>query len=488
MKKICLGFVLLTTLLLAACVTPPPEQQPNVVLLLVDDLGWRDVGFMGSDFYETPNIDDLAARSTVFNQAYSAHPVCSPTRAALMTGRDPARIGITDWIPGYEPENPSLADPSILDQLPLEEVTLAELFQQAGYSTLMTGKWHLGQEEAYWPEHQGFGTNIGGHDRGSPPGGYFSPYKNPRLEDGPKGEFLTGRLGHETSDFIRRHADEPFFVYHAFYSVHTPIQAVPNHIDYFTRKSNLLGPSPPNVKDPVHEFLARTRQDNPDYASMVAAVDDVVGEIIQTLEDLGLEDDTIIVFTSDNGGLSANTAKHRTRPTSTLPLRAGKGWIYEGGIRVPQIINVPGLTRPGSNHNGVVTTVDLFPTLLALANIDLPGDRVIDGIDLSSALAGNELPVREPLVWHFPHYHGAGWRPGTAIRLGDWKLVRHYESGDIELFNLATDPGELEDIATANPAKVAELEHELELWFENTGAAVPEMLPVATDANMAQRP
>jgi arylsulfatase A-like enzyme len=206
-------------------------------------------------------------------------------------------------------------------------------------------------------------------------------------------------------------------------------------------------------------------------------VDDVVGEVIRTLEELDLEDDTIIVFTSDNGGLSANTTEHGTMPTSTLPLRAGKGWLYEGGIRVPQIINAPGLTQPGSNHDAVVTTVDLLPTLLALANIDLPQGRVIDGMDLSSALAGDELLVRKPLVWHFPHYHGAGWRPGTAIRLGDWKLIRHYESGDIELFNLANDPGELSDVAAANSARVANLERELELWFENTGAVMPAEHP-----------
>jgi arylsulfatase A-like enzyme len=210
---------------------------------------------------------------------------------------------------------------------------------------------------------------------------------------------------------------------------------------------------------------------------MVAAVDDVVGQIVRTLEELDLKDDTIIVFTSDNGGLSANTAEHRTMPTSTLPLRAGKGWLYEGGIRVPQVIKVPGVTKPGSIHETMVTTVDLFPTLLALANIDLPGDRVVDGIDLSGALAGGELPVRAPLVWHFPHYHGAGWRPGTAIRVGDWKLVRHYESGDIELFNLASDPGELSNVAAANPVQVEKLEHELELWFEKTGAAMPVKRP-----------
>jgi arylsulfatase A-like enzyme len=461
-------------LLVTACdASPPRKTPPNVVLFVADDLGWRDVGFMGSAFYETPNIDGLAASGTVFNQAYSAHPVCSPTRTALMTGRDPARVGITDWIPGYEPDDPQLADPPIPDQLPLEEITLAELFQQAGYATFMAGKWHLGQEEAYWPEHQGFDENSGGHDRGSPPGGYFSPYENPRLDDGPESEFLTERLGRETSNFIRRHAGHPFFVYHAFYSVHTPIQAVPGHIDHYLEKSDASGSRPPDIHDPTHGFQSRARQDDPAYASMVAAVDDVVGHIMQTLEELGLEDDTIVVFTSDNGGLSTRRSGRGNMPTSTLPLRAGKGWLYEGGIRVPQIIRAPGLTKPGSEHGAVVTTVDLFPTLLALSDIDQPQDRMIDGIDLSDALTGSELPERGALVWHFPHYHGSGWRPGTAIRVGDWKLVKHYESGNVELFNLAGDPGESRDVAAANPAQVASLEIELERWFERTGAAVP---------------
>jgi arylsulfatase A-like enzyme len=458
-----------------SCAKPAEDtvfQRPNVVVILVDDLGARDVGFMGSTFYETPHTDALAADGMHFTQAYAAHPVCSPTRAALLTGRDPARLGITQWLPGFRAVEPLLRDPPIPTELALEETTLAEVFRSAGYVTFFAGKWHLGEDPAYWPENQGFDFNIGGFSRGAPPGGYFAPYENPRLPDGPDGEFLTERLGRETTTFIRDHADQPFFVYLSFYTVHTPIQPTPAHGDRFRAKAAALPASLP-TQDERYGAQTLQGQDNPDYASMVAAFDDVVGAVRETLETSGLADNTIIVLASDNGGAATGFAERKPGPTSNAPLRAGKGWLYEGGIRTPLIIRAPGLTEPGSVSDALITSTDLFPTVVSLAGLLPPSDQVIDGQDYAAYLAGEEPPDRGAIVWHFPHYNARGWRPGTAIRLGDWKLITFYETGEQELFNLVDDPFETTNLSDQYPDVTARLNSAQDAWRKDTGALMP---------------
>ena len=450
---------------------------PNIVLFLVDDLGWRDVSYSGSDFYETPNIDQLAASGAVFENAYAAHPVCSPTRAALMTGRDPARIGITDWIPGYKAQSPLMDTPKIRLALPLEERTLAELLKDNGYRTGFVGKWHLGETEAFWPEYQGFDLNIGGHNRGAPPGGYYAPYKNPRLTDGPKGEFLTERLGQESRKFITDNSDAPFFLMHSFYSVHTPIQAAPGSIEKYERKA--AGRTAPQSPE---RYATQSNQvaSNPVYAGMVEAVDNQIGKTLAHLKALNLDKNTIIVFASDNGGLSTRSVAKPISPTTNAPLRAGKGWLYEGGIRVPFIIKATDVT-PGMTVTNPTSSADIFPTLLDFAGIAPDKDVTLDGLSLASVLQnqnGAGLPDRA-LIWHYPHYHGTGARPGTAIRHGDWKLIRHYETDEVELFNLKNDPYETLNLAEKQPAKVEALLGELKAWSVKVGAKFPSLKPLS---------
>lgn len=463
-------------LAVAACALPAensmPQAKPNVVVFLVDDLGWKDVGFMGSTFYETPHIDALAHKGMKFTQAYASHPVCSPSRAAFMTGKDPARLQITDWIPGFKAKDPKLKTPEIELQLSLDETTIAEVFQAADYKTLFTGKWHLGETEEYWPEFHGFDVNIGGHNRGAPPGGYFSPYKNPRLSDGPKGEFLTERLGEETAEFIEQNAAESFFVYHSFYSVHTPIQADPKRLDYYKAKAEKIGAELELGREGRYESISNLKQNNPQYATMVSAVDDVVGKIVQVLEEQGILDNTIIVFASDNGGLSTGQASKKNRPTSNEPLKAGKGWLYEGGIRTPLFVFAPHANSSGKSSDAVIRSVDIMPTLMGLAGITRP-DLEFDGSDFSELLKGGDQPAAIPYVWHFPHYHAAGWRPGSAIRDGNWKLILHYETGEVELFDLENDPYEMRNVAKENGAEVQRLKTLHKAWQIKMDAKLP---------------
>ena len=453
-------------------------RKPNVVFILVDDLGWFDLGCYGSTFYETPNLDRFAASGTRFTDAYAACPVCSPTRAAIMTGKYPARLDITDWIPGREPKDRRLLGPQDRHELPLEEITLAEAFRAEGYRTFFAGKWHLGGE-GYYPEDQGFDINKGGHDKGSPPGGYYTPYKNPKLEDGPEGEYLTDRLTDESLRFLRANQDNPFLLFLSFYTVHTPIQACTRHIEHFNQKAAVL----PEPEGPAfrreHEGTTRLRQDRPDYASMVCAMDENVGRLLDALDDLGLADDTIVVFTSDNGGLS--TVRGESAPTSLGPLRAGKGWCYEGGIRVPQIIRVPGLTAPGSVCAVPVTSTDFYPTLLELIGAGMPNDDPRDGVSLAALLGGGPAPARDALFWHYPHYHGSAWTPGAALRAGDWKLVEFYEEEKVELYNLREDVGEQTDLSAAMPEKSHELLELLHEWQRGIGAKMPVPNPDYVD-------
>ena len=457
----------LVALLLSAFASNAAQDRPNFVFLLVDDLGWNDLGCYGSDFYETPRIDALAATGVRFTNAYAASPVCSPTRAAIMTGKYPSRVDITDWIPGATPPNQKLNAPEDRDNLALSEVTLAESFKEKGYQTFFAGKWHLG-DEGHYPEDQGFDINQGGHHKGSPPGGYYAPFKNPRLDDQPDDRYLTDRLTDESIDFLdSRDPAAPFLLYYAFYTVHTPIQGCDEYDAYFARKAEgLTGGNAPIVE---REGKTRSRQDAPKYAAMAKSLDDNVGRLLDGLEARGLDDSTVVIFTSDNGGLST---KAEVGPTSLLPLRAGKGWCYEGGIRVPLIIRAPGVTPTGLVVDTPAISMDFFPTMLELAGFPLERKRHNDGMSLVNSLRGKPID-RDTLYWHFPHYHGSTWTPGAAIRVGDWKAIDFYHYGEAELYNLKDDIGERNNLAAKRPEKLEELLGKLQSIQRKTRAKLP---------------
>ncbi len=468
MKRKIIVILVLIQILFYSCSN---NKQPNIVFILVDDLGWADVKCnFPESFYDTPNIDKLAESGVRFVNAYSANPVCSPTRAAIMTGKHPNRVNITDWIPGDDPKTRPLLGPQDDDKLALKEITIAEKLKEKGYKTGFIGKWHLGGE-GFYPENQGFDINIGGHDKGSPPGGYYSPYNNPKLKDGPEGEYLTDRLTNESIQFITENRGNPFFLYLAFYTVHTPIQAAKKHIEKYEAKRAKLG-----IDEIPHkqegEGWTKLVQENADYASMVAAMDENVGRIINELKNLGLDKNTWVIFTSDNGGLS--TLRRKNAPTSNNPLRAGKGWCYEGGIRVPLIIAGPGITEPGRIEKQPSVSMDFFPTILSMAGIRHEKN---DGENLLPVLTERKQIARDEIFWHYPHYHGSGWKPGSALRKGDWKLIVHYENNQIELFNLADDPEETNEVSKENPEKVLELRKILDEKLSESGAKFPKINP-----------
>lgn len=444
--------------LLGAC--QDEDSKQNVVFILVDDLGWTDLGYAGSSFYESPHIDQLSQESFQFTQAYSSGSVCSPTRAALLTGKHPARLNITDWIPGMKDDGNNLVGPTDLNEMPLGELTLPEIMKDNGYKTFFAGKWHLGGE-GFYPENQGFDENHGGHDKGSPPGGYYSPYKNPRLSDGPTDEYLPDRLTDESISFLKNKGDNPFLLYLSFYTVHTPIQASRKHIDYFEQKLAKLNPQLIEAKK---EKLGITtmHQYNPAYASMVYALDENVGRLITALKEQNLYHNTTIVFTSDNGGLSTLHEKKfgRSGPTSVLPLRGGKGWLYEGGIRVPLLIKPAGSNPRDQAIDVPVISHDLFPTICELTDISNKSS-LVDGVSLAPLFDSGSTMTRSDLFWHYPHYHGSGWTPGAAIRQGDWKLIEFYESGTVELYDLKTDISESQDLSGEQPELVDELRDRL---------------------------
>ena len=446
-------------------------KQTNFVFFLVDDMGWADIGANGSTYHETPNIDRLARSGMRFTHGYAAGSVCSPTRASIMTGRHPVRVDITDWIPGQpnRATNP-LLHPDDRSHLPLEEITIAEALKEHGYQTFFAGKWHLGNE-GQWPTDQGFDINIGGHHRGSPPGGYYAPWNNPVLKAKREGEYLTERLTEESVKFLEeRDQAKPFLLYLSYYNIHTPIQAYKKHIDHYQAKAAKAfeGKTP---TEPEHDGTNRTRQDNPALASMVAAVDDSVGMVLAKLRELNLDENTVVIFFSDNGGLSTLQGG-RFGPGCNLPLRAGKGWLYEGGVREPAIIRAPGVTQPGSVSHKPMVSMDFFPTLLDLAGFPLQPKLHIDGRSLVSQLKGDDSGTRT-FYWHYPHYHGSAWKPGASIRDGDWKLIEFYHYKNFELYNLANDPGELQNLAKANPAKAKALRAKLAAWQKRMNAKMP---------------
>ena len=436
---------------------------PNVIFILVDDLGWNDLGYTGSKFYESPNIDTLSNYSFHFTNAYSASPVCSPTRASIMTGKHPSRVNITDWIPGNDPKDKPLLGPKDLDALPIEEITIAEELKSSGYNTFYVGKWHLGSKGSY-PEDHGFDINIGGFEKGSPMGGYYSPYKNPKLSDGPEGEYLTDRLTDEALGLINnRDSSKPFALFLSYYNVHTPIQANLEYVDYFKEKLSRMNDNVVRTRD-EGDALTRLNQTDAEYASMVYAVDENIGKLINGLKDNGLYENSLIIFTSDNGGLST---LRRVAPTSVYPLRAGKGWLYEGGIKIPQLIKLPGNIEK-EIVDDITVSYDLFPTILDVAGIK--NENKIDGISLIPRLLEKSKIDREKIYWHFPHYHGSLWKPGSAIRSGDWKLIFDYESNEAKLFDLKEDPSELNDISNLFNEEKERLIVELEKMKKETNA------------------
>ena len=446
-------------------------QQTNFLFFLVDDMGWADIGGNGSTFHETPNIDRLAKSGMRFTQGYAAGSVCSPTRASIMTGRHPVRVDITDWIPGQpnRPTNP-LLHPDDRSHLPLEEVTIAEALKEHGYQTFFAGKWHLG-DKGHWPTDQGFDINIGGHHRGSPPGGYYAPWKNPALKAKREGEYLTERLTEESLIFLEeRDQTKPFLLYLSYYNIHTPIQAYKKHIDHYQSKAAkaFKGKTPTETE---HDGTNRLRQDNPALASMVAAVDESVGALLSKLTELKLDKSTVVIFFSDNGGLST-LQRGRLGPGCNLPLRAGKGWLYEGGIREPTLIRAPGITQAGSVSHKPMISMDFFPTMLELAALPLQPKLHVDGHSLLTQLKGDDTGQRT-LHWHYPHYHGSSWKPGASIRDGDWKLIEFYHYDKFELYNLANDPSERQNLAKSNPSVAKRLRAKLAAWQKLMEAKMP---------------
>ncbi len=463
------------------------QCKPNFVFILVDDLGWTDLGCFGSFFYETPHLDKFAAESMKFTNAYAASPVCSPTRASIMTGKYPARMDTTDWFGAPQPQtakNHRTKDKPLLpapysETMSLKEVTLAEALKERGYKTFFAGKWHLGQTEEYWPEHQGFDVNKGGWSRGGPygPGKYFVPYGNPRLKDGPEGEHLPDRLATETVEFIKNNINQPFLAYLSFYSVHTPLQSREDLKQKYLEKKQRLGLKPEWGKEDRQKV--RLVQEHAVYAGMVEAMDAACGKVLSALKDLGLDDNTVVFFMSDNGGLS--TAEGH--PTSNLPLRGGKGWMYEGGIREPMMVKWPGVTPAGTVCDEPVTSTDFYPTMLEMSGSPSKPDQHVDGKSWVPLLKGKTLE-RGPLYWHYPHYGNQGGSPASAIRDGDWKLIVFYEDNrGIELYNLKDDISETKNLAPKHPQIVQKLHTKLKAWLSSVEAKFPSPNPDAKQEN-----
>ena len=451
--------------------------KPNIVFILADDLGWRDLSNEGSEFYESPHIDRIAHEGMKFTRGYATCQVCSPSRASILTGKYPTNHGITTWIGDRAGaawhktgRHDSHLPPEYDRNLRAEEVTLAEVLQGAGYQTFFAGKWHLGSRGS-WPTDHGFAVNQGGWDVGSPRGGYFAPWQNPNLKPGPAGESLPIRLGQETAAFIEKNKDKPFLAYLSFYSVHGPIQTTPALWKKYREKAVESGLASERFLFD-RRLAVRQVQDCPIYAGMIEAMDDAVGIVLQKLDELKLTDNTIVCFTSDNGGVSSGDAFC----TSNLPLRGGKGRQWEGGIREPFYIKVPGVTRAGMTSDVTVSGIDWYPTLLELAGIAVPKKQAIDGVSLVPLLRGKSIAQR-PLFWHYPHYGNQGGEPSSIILEANWKLIRYHEDDRYELYDLAADPGEQKDLAASEPARVERMRSTLAAWLKEADAKFPQPDP-----------
>lgn len=454
------------------------EEKPNVVVFFVDDMGWTDLGCFGSDFYETPNIDRLAEEGVKFTNAYAACTVCSPSRAALLTGKYPARLHVTDFIPGHPIVNTPLTIPEWTQELELDEVTIAELLKEKGYRTAHFGKWHLtprvwtgdpnsdGNYPEYYPDRQGFDLNIGGCERGAP-ASYFWPYgRGNSLEkkkdnntfrtlpaaSGGEGVYLTDQLAAEAVKAVEEFGDDPFFFYFPFYNVHTPLQGRPDLVAKYEKK---LAANP----DVKHA--------NVQYAAMVENVDEAIGRVIEAMEKSGALENSLIIFTSDNGGLSPQA-------TTNAPLRQGKGTIYEGGVRVPAIVRWPGKAKAGAVSDEPIITVDIFPTIAEAVGLEI--DEEVDGLSLRPVLENPETNDlgRVAIFWHYPHYHMMGGIPHSAVRMGDWKLIeRHGDPATLELYHLAEDIHEDHNLADSDPERAKAMQQRLAEWRKSVDAQMP---------------
>jgi len=491
-------------------------KRPNVVFFLVDDMGWRDVGCFGSSFYDTPNIDRLAKEGVRFSNAYAACHVCSPTRASIMTGKYPGRLDLTDWLSGRrEFDFQRFLSAEKLQALPLSDFTLAEALKANGYRTGIFGKWHLGNNES-GPLNQGFDVQIPSWNGCCPRGGYHPPYKMEGLKiEGKEDAYLTDRLNSMALDFLEQSGDRPFFLYLSHFSVHDPIQGRKDLVEKYRVKLNRLPPSKgpafilegnPDDKTPLsrqqltellrkpshqgHKVLPqrtikiKQRQDNIEFAAMVESVDESLGRVLQKLEELGQADNTIVIFYSDNGGMSAGNFGNPTRvvsqgqldrayATSNLPLRGAKGWLYEGGIRVPMIVKWPGKGRAGVVCREPVISPDFYPSILEMAGLPARPTQHKDGKSFVPALQGGEFE-RGPIYWHFPHYSNHGMQsPAGAIRDGKYKLLEYFENGTVQLFNLKTDLGEQQNLAAAQPKRARKLLAKLHAWRKEVNAKMP---------------
>jgi arylsulfatase A-like enzyme len=439
------------------------SSRPNIVLFLVDDLGQRDIGAYGSTFHETPNLDKFAKEGVKFTDAYSNCPVCSPTRASLLTGKYPQRTGVTDYL-GVSTKwtaNTKLIPAPLGDRLELKEETVAELLKANGYETFFAGKWHLGPE-GYFPENQGFDINKGGHERGGPYGGkmYFSPYGNPRLTDGPDGEHLADRLANETCSFIRSTKQKPFFAMYSFYDVHSPHMAHEDLVVKYRNKKKAQGIKDIFEQDGTRE--TRMNQGNAVYAGMVDAMDQAVGKVLRELDRQGLSENTLVIFTSDNGGLSTSEGW----VTANAPFRGGKGWMYEGGIRVPLLVRWPRAFKSGLQTSYPAMSMDIFSTILSAAKAKKPS---VDGVDLSDILKGKRGKHRS-IYWDYPHYGNQGGAPGAVIRDGNYKLIEWYEDNKVELFDLSKDVSERNNLALADSNRAKSMLEKLRNWRKSVGA------------------
>ena len=461
---------------LPAMVHAEAPTKPNILFILVDDYGIKDVGAEGSTFYATPNIDSFAQSGMRFTQGYAACCVCSPSRASILLGQYSTRHGITDWI-GEEAgkdfaqkRHTKLLASDYVHQLPADETTLATALKDAGYKTFFAGKWHLGDKGA-WPEDRGFDINKGGWEAGSPTGGYYAPWINPNLPSGPRGQSLTQRLADETISFIEQNTNKPFLAYLAFYAVHGPIETTKPLWEKYRAKA-AAQPQPKERFEIDRTLPVRIVQDNPIYAGLIDEMDNAVGCVLKKLDDLHLTTNTIVVFTSDNGGVVSGDSFS----SSQLPYRGGKGRQWEGGTRVPVYIRAPGITAPGSTCDTPVIGIDFFPTLLDLAGVKSAPKQTIDGVSLVPLLQGGSLPPR-PLFWHYPHYGNQGGEPSSIIRAGDWKLIHYWEDGRNELYNLAADIGEQHDLAPTETKRAADLWSQLQAWLKSTAAKIPQPNP-----------
>jgi arylsulfatase A-like enzyme len=437
---------------------PVSRKQMNIILIMIDDLGWMDLHCQGNDRLDTPNIDNLASQGMRFTDAYSAAPVCSPTRAAIMTGQSPARLGLTTHIPDrsrYRPKDSKLLSAKTLDHLPPEHVTIAERLKEAGYATGFFGKWHLSRasaekgfrEQELRPEHQGFNVNIGGCSFGGPPS-YFDPYRNPTIKSRREGEYLPNRLADEAITFIRAHREEPFFVALWNYTVHWPMQAPQELIDKYEKRVG------PGLKDPR-------------YGAMIEEMDTSIGRILVTIDELKLAGQTLVIFTSDNGGFDG--------VSDNQPLRASKGHLYEGGIRVPLIVRLPDMIPGNTICRTPVISMDFYPTLLDAAGLTPEASKTLDGESIMPLLKRTGTLKRRAIYFHYPNYawHGSN-RLGGAIREGDYKLIERYDDDSVELYNLADDLSEKRDLSKEMPEKATELKSKLDAWLVETSAVMPK--------------